>query len=290
MNTATIFSHAKVNLFLDIQDRRSDGYHNLVMVNAKLSLHDTITCEWRDGHQISLLCDDPALPTDDRNLAVRATQRFFEQTKKHKSITIRLEKRIPIGAGLGGGSSNAASMLILLNELFRFPLSKEELKGIAAGIGADVPFFLESGCCFVTGIGDNVISVSVHAIAKWKPIYTVLCTPSETVSTKDAYALWDQTDNNINQTPSSLLNALIEGDFHAIPDRMFNAFEQVIYPAYDGIRSAYETFCAVSPTRPLLSGSGSNLFSLHMKKTEATQVASKLNKKGYTTFIGELML
>jgi 4-diphosphocytidyl-2-C-methyl-D-erythritol kinase len=138
-----VFAPAKINLSLKILGRRDDGFHELETLIAPISLYDELRIEKeRPGNGIKLRCDDPSVPQDDDNLAVRAAKMFFEATKIEPAISIELKKIIPHGAGLGGGSSDAASVLLALNELFEAKLSREALTEIAEPIGSDIPFFL----------------------------------------------------------------------------------------------------------------------------------------------------
>ncbi len=283
-------SYAKINLFLDIVGIREDGYHLLQMVNAQISLHDTIRCTLILKPQIVVSCNDSSLAVDESNTAYRAAARFREQSRFFKGIMIHLEKRIPMGAGLGGGSSNAASVLRALNQLTydRIPLSA--LQEIARGLGADVPFFLESGICLCSGIGEKVIPIPTRTSPEEIPLYGVLCSPDQHVSTQIAYRLWDQLKRPIHSSAHPLINALMENDWEKVPSAMFNAFEPVIFEEYPEIGKAYAMFESLSPTAPRMTGSGSNLFSLHTDKNEAEEVARKLNEKGLRSTEFHLML
>ncbi len=289
MKSITAPSYAKVNLYLDILGLRADGYHELEMINSTISLHDTITCESRQYEGIILKSGNYSLPEDDRNLAYKAAQRFIQQTRSLTGARIFIEKKIPVGAGLGGGSSNAATVLTMLNQLSNCPLSDEGLMYIGAGIGADVPFFIKQGCCYVKGIGEKVIKVFIdHSSIDENP-YIVLCSPSENVSTKEAYALWDQSLMKKHSSPRPLLTALMNGHFVDIHRHLFNSFESVIYSDNDTLKHTYQDFCSISPTAPMLSGSGSNLFSIHTCRKEAEKVMSGLQEKGYKASVCELL-
>ncbi len=269
-------SYAKINLFLDIERVREDGYHDLSMVNAKISFHDTITCSLTAQPGITLTCSDPDLPTDENNMAYQAVQRYCDQSRISKGVILHIEKRIPKGAGLGGGSSDAATVLLSLNELTYGRVSRVALKEIAIGIGADVPFFLEPGLCVCSGVGERVVSIHLAQSFEQHPLYGVLCSPTEEVSSKIAYNQWDCLETQKHSSARKLLNALTLQDWGRIPHYLFNSFEQVVFKEYPVVKSAYKKFCKVSPTPPRLTGSGSNLFSLHTSEAEAEEVARKL--------------
>ncbi len=281
-------AYAKVNLFLNITGVRDDGYHDLVMVNAKISLYDDVICSLTNAPEIELVCSESNLPTDETNTAYKAAERFIRQTKAAPGARVHIRKRIPQGAGLGGGSSDAAAALIALNQLAKLPLTTPELSRIAEGIGADVPFFLEKGCCYVAGVGERVMGL----VAAKRPenMGVVVCSPCDGVSTHGAYGLWDKAGKVEAKSPKPLIQALVNGDWDEIPKLMYNAFEPVIFEANPAVADAYTTFKKHSPTKPLLSGSGSNLFSLHPTINDAEPVAHALQKAGLAAHTYELIV
>lgn len=281
-------SFAKVNLFLNIKGVRDDGYHELEMVNAKISLHDDVICTFTNAPEIEMLCSEPTIPVDGSNTAYKAAERFLLKTNYAPGARVHIRKRIPHGAGLGGGSSNSAAALLALNQLAKYPLSLPELSKIAEGIGADVPFFLESGCCYVTGVGERVMGLVAEN--RYEKLGVVICSPSAGVATHGAYGLWDKHGTVEDKSPKKLMQALVNGDWEAVPNLLFNAFEPVIFDAYPEVAKAYMDFKKISPTKPLLSGSGSNLFSLHPNIDEAEPVALAMQKAGYDAHPYELIL
>lgn len=275
-------AYAKINLFLDIEGTREDGYHLLSMVNAKISLHDTVSCTLTLKPRIELSCSDPALPIDEKNMAYQAAARFREQSRMGRGVSIHIEKKIPVGAGVAGGSSDAAAVLFALNQLTYDLVPPVALREIAQGIGADVPFFLENGVCVCSGIGERVVSIPLEKSSDELPVYGVLCSPAESVSTPLAYRLWDEHKKPKHSNSRNLIQALIQRRWNEIPDHMFNAFEIVIFERYPVIREAYRIFCEASSTAPRLTGSGSNLFGLYPSEAEAMRVADRLRKQQLT--------
>src|SRR5215471_7427 len=157
-----VLAPAKINLSLRILGRRNDGFHELDTLVAPISLHDEIRIDKaRPGNGIKFRCDDPSVPKGDDNLAVRAANAFFETTKIEPAISIELKKKVPHGAGLGGGSSDAASVLLALNELFEAKLSREALAEMAKPLGSDVPFFLFQSAALCKGRGELVSPVKL---------------------------------------------------------------------------------------------------------------------------------
>lgn len=282
METLHALSYAKINLFLDILDKRDDGYHDLCMINARISLHDKVHCMMTPKYKVTVLCSDGRIPTDSRNTAFQAATRLLDQLHSKYGVQIRIDKAIPHGAGLGGGSSNAATVLLLINHMLGDPLSVNELMLIGEGIGADVPFFIADACCYIRGKGEQIVPISLHNSFRETNIYVVLCSPTSTVSTGEAYRLWDQSSKKIHKSPTPMLNTLMEGKWDNLNKHLFNAFESVIFKAEPSLKEAYETFRSISPTRPLLSGSGSNMYSLHLDQSEAEVVVADMEAEGYS--------
>src|SRR5262249_44190259 len=155
-----VLAPAKINLSLKILGRRNDGFHELETLIAPISLYDEIRIDkGRPGNGIRFRCDDPSIPQGDDNLAVRAAKAFFETTRIESAISIEVKKKIPHGAGLGGGSSDAASVLLALNDLFDAKLSREALAEMAEPIGSDVPFFVFQSAALCKGHGEMVMPV-----------------------------------------------------------------------------------------------------------------------------------
>src|SRR5207244_11432571 len=160
MSAMQVLAPAKINLSLKILGRRSDGFHEIETLIAPISLYDKIDID-RQSRWIDFSCDDPTVPSGDENLIVRAAKVFFERTKISGGVTIKLQKQIPHGAGLGGGSSDAATTLRALNELFEMKLSREELVTLGATIGSDVSLFLLESAALCTGRGELVSPMRV---------------------------------------------------------------------------------------------------------------------------------
>lgn len=184
---AVVRSFAKVNLTLDILGTRPDGYHDIESVMLNISLHDTISLSLRDGDGIRLSCDMPRIPSDERNLAHRAASLLFESRGIDSGLHIGIAKRIPIEAGLGGGSSNAAAVLRGLDRLLGLSMSVSEMCDLAARIGSDVPFFLVGGTAFVSGRGERV-----RPLPDIAPMWMVIVKPPFGVSTAWSYRRLDE--------------------------------------------------------------------------------------------------
>jgi 4-diphosphocytidyl-2-C-methyl-D-erythritol kinase len=179
-----VFTPAKINLILRILDKRTDGYHNVWSVMETVDLVDELRFCRLPGHTgIRFRCNHPAVPADARNLVVRAAQTVLDQAGVDQGLDIQLQKRIPVGAGLGGGSSNAAGTIAGLNELLRLGWSREEQIRLGAMLGSDVPFFFAAPSAQVSGRGEHVTAFTIHG-ERW----VVLVNPGFAVDTGWAYA------------------------------------------------------------------------------------------------------
>ena len=186
MQATQVFAPAKINLSLKILSRREDGFHEIKTLIAPVSLHDEINIQRKKGRQgIDFHCDDPSVPRAEDNLVVRAAKRFFAATKLTPAVSIELKKKIPHGAGLGGGSSDAATTLLALNRLFETNLSREELAKLGSEIGSDVPFFIFESAATCRGRGERVTPVQLPA-----QLSILLLKPDFVVATAWAYSRW----------------------------------------------------------------------------------------------------
>jgi 4-diphosphocytidyl-2-C-methyl-D-erythritol kinase len=185
MRELTASSPAKINLTLRVLGRREDGYHEIVSLVARVGLADTIRIAPRADDQIVVTCDDASIPVDERNLVFVAAAAMREQFGSNGGVDIDLQKRIPVGAGLGGGSSNAATVLAMLNRMWRLGLAPDPLARLAAGIGSDVPLFLASPVCLLTGRGERVAPLPAGP-GGW----AVLVLPNILLSTPHVYRAW----------------------------------------------------------------------------------------------------
>lgn len=181
-----VFAPAKINLSLRVLKKRSDGFHEIETLMAPISLFDELEIE-EQSRSIDFQCDDPAVPQGEDNLVVRAAKLFFESTSRKDGVSLRLKKKIPHGAGLGGGSSDAASTLLALNELFVTKLSREALAQMAAALGSDVPFFIFQSTAICRGRGELIAPSKLPG-----PLSILLLKPRFGVPTESAYKRWEQ--------------------------------------------------------------------------------------------------
>lgn len=274
--SATVLSPAKINLFLAVTGRRGDGYHDLVSVAAPLDFGDELTAETGEGRpdareekpatgkQFSLKCDNPEVPVDGNNLVLKAAEAFVVATGWKEPVAFRLAKRIPVGAGLGGGSSNATAALLALNQLAGANLGRAELAALAAGVGSDCPLFLEGGPVIMRGRGEQIESLPERAARRLRGRAVLIFKPGFGVSTAWAY------ERLAAGAPQSYLPAAeaerrirewIEGNADAA-ELLFNNLEPVVFRKFlalpvllDGMRRRFGL-------APRMSGSGSACFAL----------------------------
>lgn len=248
-------AHAKINLTLEILGKRHDGYHNLVSVMQTVDLHDTVRLA--PAHDISLDCSDPALAGDD-NLALRAARALVEVCDPGQGVRITLEKRIPVAAGLGGGSADAAAVLRGLNEMWDAGLSGGEMASLALALGADVPFLLRGGTALVQGRGDDVTPLPSAAM-EW----IVILSPEIDVADKTAVLFARVTPQ---QYTRGLLSHKLAGRIRARSDTpaqlFFNAFEQVADEAFPGLADYRSGLESVGAADMVLSGAGPSMFAV----------------------------
>ena len=257
-------AYAKVNLKLAVGEKRPDGYHEVVSVMQRVSLHDTLTAEQtREG--ITLTCSDPALPSGEENLAHRAASLFFRETGIAGGAALTLEKRIPSQAGLGGGSSDAASALLALRKLYAPALSDTELETMAAALGSDVPFFIRGGTQLATGRGE-VLSPLPPLTDGW----FVIVKPTESFSTPAMY-------RRLDNLPPACTPPLppLQGGLPALAAGLFNRFEAAI-PAGSAVWDIKARLAAYGALASLLSGSGSAVFGLFDTETAARAAVEAL--------------
>ena len=249
-------SFAKINSFLRILGKRSDGYHEVVTLLQTISLRDELEFERRDDDQIILHCDDPALPTDETNLIVKAAVALNNRLQSAHGAEITLTKRIPAQGGLGGASSNAAVTLFALNALWRGNLRADHLWLIARGLGADVPFFLVGGRCIGIGTGSTV--KPVHDAPKR---FLIVVTPNAKVETASAYIALNAASLTTSES-NSILSSSLADMFSAGSGRwpLQNDFEGVIFEIEPEIERAKLALLGAGARGALLAGSGSSVF------------------------------
>ena len=254
-------SPCKVNLLLNILGRRADGFHDLETVMQPVNLCDELTFE-RALSGIGLSCNEKSLPVDSGNLVFRAAQQFFSAAEISDGVKIHLEKKIPLAAGLGGGSSNAATTLLALNEMFGKPLAPQKLTEIAAGLGSDIPFFLQHKPALAVGRGERIQPLENFPALANRAI--LLIHPGFGISTPWAYqnlARFPGALNGQKGRAQNLISRLQMNDLKGAATGFYNSLEAPAFEKFP-ILSLYKEFLAASGAAALMSGSGSTTFAV----------------------------
>lgn len=284
--TIKIEAHAKINLTLDVTGRRPDGYHTVRMVMQSVGLHDDVQVRVADGAGgIVLTCSRPDLPCDAGNLAYRAAALFYEQTGTPlATCAIHIEKRIPIEAGLAGGSTDAAAVLRALNTLHGTGLTMDELCEMGLKLGADVPYCLCGGTMLAEGIGEELT-----ALPPMPPCFVVLCKPPRGVSTKEIYEQIDAAAPAVRPDTAGMLDALGRADYAGVAARLCNVMEAVTQAKCPEVAEIKASLLEHGADGALMSGSGPTVYGLFADRARAQAAADALRGRFADTFLTELV-
>lgn len=263
----TVFAPAKINLVLRILDRRPDGYHNLWSLMQTVRLEDELTVSLTDNHStITMRCDDPSLSTDSSNLVYRAAAAVLECSGRTVGVDLVLAKRIPMGAGLGGGSSDAAATIVGLNQLLNLGWSMEQMAHVGQALGSDVPFFFFAPSAAVEGRGEKVVPVRIKG-NRW----VVLVNPGFPVETKWAYQQLASTRSGVQ--PLSDIHGMLGGQSDLSWEQVLrvaeNDFERPVFTAHPVLLEIKQTLLGMGAEAALLSGSGATVFGVFRNEVDA---------------------
>ena len=277
----TVFAPAKINLILRILDRRPDGFHNLWSIMQTVALEDEVWIRLCPGQQgIHLSCDTGLVAADQSNLVYRAAAAVVERAQASIGLDIELRKRIPMGAGLGGGSSDAAATIIGLNRLLRLGWSPFEMAAVGQSLGSDVPFFLFAPSAFVAGRGESVRPVVIEG-ARW----IVLVNPGFGVNTKWAYQELAATRTGV--TPLSPVQCELDRQLRVSWTQLIaaaeNDFEAPVFAAHGKLREIKQSLQVQGAEIALLSGSGAMVFGVFTDETRARLAQAKLESEQLMT-------
>ena len=272
-------SPCKVNLLLNVLGKRPDGFHELETVLHPLSLCDQLTFT-RGGSGIELSCSDPNLPADGDNLVHRAATGFLQAAKIREGVKIQLEKKIPLAAGLGGGSGNAATTLLGLNELFGRPLSAAKLNELASALGSDVPFFLQGKPALATGRGEKIQPLDFFPALRDKAF--LLIHPSFGIATPWTYRNLARFPEALNGRPGrarDLISKLQAGDLRTAAGEFYNSLEAPVLEKFPILELFQEFLRANGALAALMSGSGSTTFAITENANAAEALADKFKSR-----------
>ena len=269
---------AKINLYLDVIGKREDGFHNIETVMQSISLTDELEIEYNDDGigRVSLeIIGNDSLLADDNNLVIRAVNAYKEKHAFTGSLSITLTKKIPISAGLAGGSADAAATLRALNKIFGSPLSKAELNDLGASLGSDIPFCLVGGTALCYGRGEKMVALDVDM-----PLHLVLVKTDESVSTPKAYKILDQIYDDfklprVDDGRKDVLENLKNGRY----DKLYNIFETPVLAECKKAHQAIKRLSALGAGVTLMSGSGPSVFGIFKDEISAKSAVDILSQE-----------
>lgn len=274
---------AKINLGLDILGKREDGYHEVRMIMQTIQMYDVLEIKKKEKPGISLSVNYPFVPCDERNLVYKAAQLLMEEFQVEQGVTMRLEKFIPVAAGMAGGSSDAAAALVGINRLFKLGLSEKELMDRAVTIGADVPYCVMRGTALAEGIGEKLTK-----IAQVPRCYVLVGKPGINVSTKAAYESLELDKIKDRPDIDGMIRDIENGDLYAMTSKMGNVFEPGIIARYPVIQQIKDLMEENGALKAMMSGSGPTVFGIFdtkekMEKAAAILKESRLAKTVFAT-------
>ncbi len=289
-----ILCPAKINLFLRVLNKRDDGYHEIETFMNPIRIFDTMRLSVNmkaSKKNISVTCDYPDIPQHNENIAFKAADIFLKNVDKKCEIDISIKKRIPTGAGLGGGSSNAGSLLLKLNEIFDFPFSQQKLLSIAASIGADVPFFILKKPAAAYGIGENLFPFLCMP-----PFFVIVVFPGVQISTKWAYEKFDSAHKLTLTKNEKKIRKLCFSDLKSYEDILkqnCNDFEKIVFVKHKIVKRVKADLLKNGANYASMSGSGSCVFGLFYDKLKAVKAFKTfyyLREKEWQIFFTRLIV
>ncbi|MGC8989302.1 MAG: 4-(cytidine 5'-diphospho)-2-C-methyl-D-erythritol kinase [Verrucomicrobiia bacterium] len=265
----------KINLLLNILGRRPDGFHQLETIMWPVPVFDELELDAAPGG-VRFFCSDNTLPTDSSNLVVRATEAFLLRTRIRPGVRIFLRKNIPVAAGLGGGSSDAAQTIVGLNRLFGEPLDAAALHELAASLGSDVPFFLNPAPALATGRGEQIKHLEQFEVLE--RLWLFLAYPGFGVSTRWAYQALQRFPTALNGSPGRaerMVSALQQGDLHAAMSELYNTLESPVLAKFPILQLYKEFLREAGAVAAMMSGSGSSTFAFFPDENTAVRVQER---------------
>lgn len=266
------FSPAKINIGLNIISKRDDGYHNIETIFYPIKLFDIMT--FKESNKFEIECSDKSIPTDEKNLIYKARNILSEFVNQELNTRVELEKTIPVFAGLGGGSSNAATTLVALNEIFNLNLDKKILLNLASKIGSDVPFFILNSPAYAEGRGEIL-----KPLPDFKLNYKILLIiPDIKISTAWAYS-------NFKVSKKQIELSLIQStqEFEKYRDKITNDFEEIVFPFFPELSEIKNKLLEFGAVFALLSGSGSSIYGFFEQNFETDSLIKHF--KDYRVFV-----
>lgn len=276
---------AKINLGLDILRKREDGYHEVRMIMQTIQMYDVLEMKKVKKPGISLSVNYPYIPSDERNLVYKAAKLLMDEFQVKEGVDIRLEKFIPVAAGMAGGSSDAAAAMVGINHLFKLGLSEKDLMDRAVNIGADVPYCIMRGTALAEGIGEKLTR-----IAQVPDCYVLIGKPGIGVSTKTAYESLQLDKIQSHPDIDGMIRDIENGNLLAMTDKMGNVFESGIIGKYSVIGEIKDLMEANGALKAMMSGSGPTVFGIFddREKMEAAAAVLRQSNLAKTVFATEV--
>ena len=272
MNSISLKSRAKINLSIDVIGKREDGYHIVEMIMQTIDLYDDIKLKELEEDNIIIKSECSYIPLNEDNIVYKAAKLIKEKMDIKKGIEIFIKKNIPVAAGMAGGSSNAAAVLVGLNELWKLCLSKDELRDLGLKLGADVPFCIEGGTALAEGIGEKLTYIKGIN----KDVNILVCKPDIFVSTKEVYQSLDI--KNIEKRPDNklLIEKLKNDDIVSVSNNMVNVLEEVTSKKYSDIKVIENIIAKNGAMGTMMSGSGPTVFGFFDNEEKAKRARVEL--------------
>lgn len=276
METLYEEAFAKLNLTLDVLGKRQDGYHDLKSIMQTISIRDSIEIDVGTGKPWKLLCTNEEIPADERNLAWKAARTYCDALQKDPDgLEIRIEKRIPVEAGLGGGSADAAAVLRALNRYYGNPLSIAALAELGASVGSDVPFCVIGGTAEVTGRGERI-----RKLPNMPDCVFVVCKPPFSASTPELYRMIDEREIALRPDHSAMESALLEGNLEKVAENLCNVFDPIVTSDHLELNYIKSIFNSYGSLGQQMTGSGSAVFAI-VEEFEYAAVICNMLKENY---------
>ena len=277
MDKLQLKAYGKINLGLDVIRKRPDGYHDLDMIMQMVDVYDDVIIEKKAGEEIVVKADAAVLSNGKDNLAYMAAKMLFDEFGIKSGVEITIHKRIPIAGGMAGGSSDCATTLIGINEMFNLGLSKQQLMGRGVKLGADVPYCIMRGTVLAEGIGEEL------SVLPAMPKCTVLIAkPPVSVSTKVVYEALDSEEIIEHPDIDALIEGLRQKDLHRISENMGNVLEDVTIPMHPVIEELKQVMRENGAIGAMMSGSGPTVFGLFENRAAAREAQRKIRESGLT--------
>lgn len=276
VKTVNAITRAKVNLSLEVIRRRRDGYHEIETILQSIDLHDELRIDLTSDGKIVQTCSDPAIPTDETNLCYRALVAMRRYAGESLGARIHVQKNIPAGSGLGGGSANAAGVILSVDRVMGLRVPMPELEALAADLGSDVPFMLHGGTMLGRGRGEKLTPME-----PLKGCFFVVVRPNLTISTAWAYKNFSfALTKHRPRINLKSVNAVL-ARFPGVRISFRNALEDVVCPAYPVVSGVLEELLATRPSFASMTGSGSALYAVYDSEAKAAEIAERFSVRGF---------